>query len=177
MILVAALALCIVLSVAAHRALTKAGRAPVPIMAGVLAVGLAITGLILLAQSQRIPDTGSYTDTYYVVSQGYFLMNCAIFYLVAAGFALAIWHMGRGWVRHMLVPAFWAYHLGIAAVVLPTLLAQFYIPERYYVTYDNFHWLVQMTDLGGQVSALGMAALLALALIALGQRVFQGRTN
>jgi heme/copper-type cytochrome/quinol oxidase subunit 1 len=176
-VLIAALALWIALSVAAHRALTKAGRATVPIMAGVMALGLAVTGLIRLAQSQRVPDTNGYADTYYVVSQGHFLLNCAIFYLVAAGFVLLIRGMARGWIKRLHVPAFWVYHLGTAAVVLPTLLARFYIPKRYVDSPGALSWLGLMSGLGAQVSVLGLIALLALAVIALSQRVVKGRTT
>ena len=177
MLLASSLILWIALPAAVHLALVRVGRPAIPSIAGLMAAALGAAGTVQLTWLETMPASRQYHDTYYVVSQGYFLLNMAIFYLVVAGFALLIWKLARGWIKRLLSPAFWVYHIGVAAVVMPTLLLWFYVPRRYVDYPDTIYWFGLISGLGAQLSLLGMAVLLSLAAIALAQRIWQGRTT
>ena len=178
MLLAISLALWVALSAALHGYLVKTGRSAIPVMANVIAGGLvSVAGIGQLAQMWRAPQISVLHDTYYVVSQGAYALNISVYYLIAAGLALAVIRLGRGWPQRLMAPAFWVCHLGMAAAVLPVLLLQFDVPERYGDATESFRWIDLVSRQGALFSLLGMACLMILASIALGQRVFQGRAN
>lgn len=172
-----ALTLWVALSGAAHVYLRKTGRAAVPIMAGLTAAGLAGAGLVQLVTPPPSPETSHYTDTYYVVAKGHFLINMAISYLIVAALALVIWKLARGWPRHLLSPAFWLFHLGSGAVILPMFTARFQVLQNTANDPDAFRWLHMAATQGAQFSLFGAIGLLTLAVVALGQWAIKARAT
>lgn len=104
-----------------------------------------------------------------MVSLGYFLLNTANFYLVAAVFALLIWKLANDWIRRLLAPAFWAFHLGAGAAVLLMLLWD--QSQRYVDFPDAIYWQNMMWKYAIHLNLLGLLCLFVLAIIALGQSV------
>ena len=161
-----------------HFWLRRSGKEPAPIMAGLMALGLAIAGLSQLPLAQYVSKTAtSYQDTYYIVSRGYFLLNIAAFYLVAAALALLIFRVGRGWPKRILTPMFWLCHLGFGAMIVARHVAMFSVPKRYVDYPEAFYWVSWFDIIGVQISQLGAVGLLVLALVALCQRALQGRVR
>lgn len=177
MLLAITFTLWIAVSAAVHRYLSKTLPPAIHVMAGAMAVGLGAVGFVNLLQVHLMPVTRTYSDTYYVVSKGYFWLNMASFYLVAAGLALLIWKLARGLPKRLLVSAFWVFHIGAGAVVVPAAIAPYLIPKRYVDFPDSLYWSTMMSSFGAQLIFLGAACLLILAIIALGQRLLQGRVG
>ena len=178
MLLAISLVLWVALSATLHGYLVKTGRSAIPVMASALAGGLvSVAGIGQLAPLWRATQISAWHDTYYVVSQGAYALNIAVYYLIAAGLAMAVIRLGRGWPKRLMAPAIWVCHLGMAAAVLPVLLLQFDMPGRYGEATESCRWIDLVSRQGALFSLLGMACLMILASIALGQRAFQGGAN
>lgn len=178
MLLAFALILWVVLSAAVHVYLRQNDHAPVPIMAGLLAAGFGLAGLFQLQLPPQVSQAGgTYHDTYFTHSVGFYLLNLAITYLFASGVALLVSRLARGLASQMMAPAFWLLHIGSGAVVLPTVFARYQTPTVYADYPDAFQRLNLSSSAGGFLCFLGLAAMVILIVIVLGQRLILGRTN
>jgi hypothetical protein len=171
MLLLGSLALWIVLSAAVHIYLAKTGRATVPIIAGLMAAALGVAGIVQLVLSLRTPDSITVGDTYYVVSRSYFVTNTAISYLVVAGVALVTWKLARGWVKLLLAPSFWVYHIGTGTVILSNLLLRLYAPRRYADYAEAMYLPSMMSSQGAQLIFFGLVVMVVLAVVAIVQSI------
>jgi hypothetical protein len=167
MVIVISLTLLVAVTGAVHRALLKAGKAAVPIMAGIMALLLGIAGFVRLALSLHFSGSSSY----WIVSRGFFLGNFATFYVVAAVLALLTWKLANDWIRRLLAPAFWSFHLGAGAAVLLTLL---WDQSQQYVDFpDAIYWQSMMWKYAIHLNLLGLFSLFILAIVALGQSAYR----
>lgn len=177
MLLASSLIVWIALTAALHAYLTSTKRPAEPIVAGLLAAGLGISGGFQIGQWHDSPSSEVFHDTYYIIPNGTYLLQIAFSYLSAALIALMVRKLARGWAQTLLPFAFWTFHLGAGAVVLTEMLVGFEVPKRYVDYPDAFYWFQLTSNFGALLGFLGMASLLTLTGIALLQAALKRRAS